>query len=286
MPEQEIKKRKHGITAYISALLGIAVCLFALSIYAFVNRDAIAEKAAEEAAANTSVKTPDETTPAPTALPSELTTLNSKVYLVDKNHSLPADYVPGNLVTPYLNSAADAIQLEEECGTKAKEMKEAAEKDGISLIVSAGYIDYSTQEDLFNGVANLIGETKASSTTQKAGYSEHQTGLAIDFTNDASVSTPNAQDFAESDAGKWLYEHAHEYGFILRYPEGKESITGYSWTPWHYRYVGVETASAIYAVSPDCTFEEYYGLNGTAVSSENEAVEETDESTESSAENN
>ncbi len=254
------KKKTIRLTNIIAGLLAFFVCLLFLSLYAFSNRDAIAEKAAEKAAANVIVKTPDETTPAPTALPDELINTSSKLILIDKTHNLPADYVPANLTTPYLNSSADVIELEEECAEHAKAMKKAAEEAGVQLIVSAGYVDYSTQQDMYEGMVNLIGEAKTALRLPKAGYSEHQTGLAIDFTYDASITQPSNEDFENSDTGKWLYEHAHEYGFILRYPKDKESITGYSYQPWHYRYVGKETADAMYAVSPDYTFEEYYGI--------------------------
>lgn len=283
MNENVHKKKKIDFVKLLAVLLAAASVMLCISIYAFRNRESIAEKAAEQAAANVVVKTPDETTPAPTALPAELTALNSITYLVDKTHSLPADYVPSNLTTPYFNSAADAIQLQEECAKMAKEMKAAAEGAGINLLVTSGYIDYATQEDLRQAIVNLLGESKANTSVFKAGFSEHQTGLAIDFTHDPGVSHPNIEEFEASDCSKWLYEHAHEYGFILRYPKGKESITGYSYQPWHYRYVGKETASAIYAVAPDCTFEEYYGLNGTNTGTDSTAEAPAEDSTDTPA---
>ena len=138
---------------------------------------------------------------------------------------------------------------------------QAANDAGISLYVVTGYRSYEDQQKYYTSRMELLNNSEdAKKQVQAAGCSEHQTGLAIDFTDDPSNAQPTT-DFGKTDAGKWLYEHAHEYGFILRYPEGKEDITGYNYEPWHYRYVGVETATAIYEQGPDTTFEEYFNIN-------------------------
>lgn len=256
-PEPDKKKKRiFTINVIIGIVLCAAIVLLGLSMYAYKNRDTIRKQAKQQTAVTS---TDDE--PASTALPSDLTTLGSNLIFVNKSHSLPSDYVPANLTTPYLNSTTDAIQLTEEAGNQAKAMKDAAAEDGITLIVSSGYRSYAEQDAYYQSRVNLLGKEAANTDCAQAGMSEHQTGLAIDFTDDPSNSNSHSEAFADTDAGKWLYEHAHEYGFILRYPKGKESITGYNYMPWHYRYVGTDTANAMYAISPDETFEEYFNIN-------------------------
>ncbi|MBQ6593020.1 MAG: M15 family metallopeptidase, partial [Solobacterium sp.] len=92
------------------------------------------------------------------------------------------------------------------------------------------------------------------------GYSDHQTGLALDFIEGKGADFTS--DFEYSASGIWLRDNAHYYGFIMRYPKGKADITGYSYEPWHFRYVGVDTATAIYNVDVFCSFEEYFGVSG------------------------
>lgn len=248
------KKIRFTKTNFITILLIIALAFLAVAEYAIIHRDEIYKQIAGEMVGSVTSTSSFES-----SLPLELTTIGSKQYLVDKSHRLDSSYVPENLTTPYLNSSTDVIQLEEECGNQAKAMKDAASNEGIALIVSAGYVSYKEQDELYKSTVSLVGETQASTTIPEAGCSENQLGLAIDFTSDASQASPTL-DFANSDAYAWLVQHAHEYGFILRYPEGKESITGYSYMPWHYRYVGVDVATAIYEKGADYTFEEYFNL--------------------------
>ena len=257
--KEKTKKKKLSINAMISSLLVCALLLFGLSIYAFMNREQIDKNLRDAATTPTSFK---ETTTTDKTLPSELTTPSSKLVLVDSVHTLPVDYVPSTLKDDiYLKSTSEVIPIDEETGNKAKEMMQAANDAGISLYVVTGYRSYEDQQKYYTSRMELLGNSEeAKKQIQAAGCSEHQTGLAIDFTDDPSNAQPTT-DFGKTDAGKWLYEHAHEYGFILRYPEGKEDITGYNYEPWHYRYVGVETATAIYEQGPDTTFEEYFNIN-------------------------
>lgn len=199
-------------------------------------------------------------TPEPTALPVELTDPNSVTVLVNKTHSLPADFVPASLVTPYVLSISDVIQVNALAADQLKAMVNAANESGVTLYLTAGYISYETQDDYFEDRAGMVGEAEANKVIAKAGFSEHQTGLAFDFSDNAS-GTATTVAFAETDAGKWLIAHAHEYGFIMRYPEGKESITGYSYQPWHFRYLGADVTKAMHEISPDLTMEEYYKVN-------------------------
>jgi D-alanyl-D-alanine carboxypeptidase len=261
--EKKTKKHPFTLTKLILTLLAIAIAFLGVAAYANLHRDEIGKKLAEEQRASAGAAATSSASAS--TLPKELTTLGSDQYLVNKQHKLPDGYAPtdAELSTPYLNSTTDAIRLKTSAADAAKSMKAAATSAGVTLIVSAGYLTYQEQQDLYTSTLKLLnGEEGAAATAiEKAGYSEHQLGLAIDFTSDASQAKPTVA-FADTDASKWLAEHAHEYGFILRYPKGKESITGYDFMPWHYRYVGVDVATAIYNANAahDETFEEYYNI--------------------------
>ena len=120
----------------------------------------------------------------------------------------------------------------------------AARAAGVTLRVGSGYRSYATQASLFASYARRHGEAAASRFSSRPGHSEHQSGLAVDFAG-ADQTCWVDDCFERTAAGKWLAAHAHEYGFILRYPKGKEKITGYQYEPWHFRYVGRELAGAL-----------------------------------------
>lgn len=121
----------------------------------------------------------------------------------------------------------------------------AARAAGVTLRVGSGYRSYTTQASLFASYARRHGEAEASRFSSRPGHSEHQSGLAVDFAG-ADQTCWVDDCFEQTAAGKWLAAHAHEYGFILRYPKGKEPITGYQYEPWHFRYVGRELAGALH----------------------------------------
>lgn len=257
------KKRKFTIMHFLSVLLVLSLVFLCFSIYAYINRDAI--KKSLKPTITPILSTNDTVEPSPTTtLPEELLNPDSITVFVNSTYSLSKDFVPSNLSTPYLNSTTDVIQVNAEAGEKAKEMKDKAAEEGVTLVVSAGYISYEEQDTKYQDMVSLNGEEYAKANGYTPGCSEHQTGLAIDFT-DSLESTGNTTAFMDTAAGQWLYAHAHEYGFILRYPEGKEDITGVAYCPWHYRYVGVDLATAIYNKGVELgdmnyTFEEYYNI--------------------------
>ena len=121
----------------------------------------------------------------------------------------------------------------------------AARAAGVTLRVGSGYRSYATQASLFASYVSRHGEAAASRFSSRPGHSEHQSGLAVDFAG-ADQTCWVDDCFERTAAGKWLAAHAHEYGFILRYPKGKEKITGYQYEPWHFRYVGRELAGALH----------------------------------------
>ncbi|MDD6312632.1 MAG: D-alanyl-D-alanine carboxypeptidase family protein [Firmicutes bacterium] len=163
------------------------------------------------------------------------TTING-VLIVNKTYGLPADYAPG--VDGAANSAF-AI------------MKSAALEDDINLFIVSGYRSYATQEGLYEKYVKRDGQKEAERYSARPGYSEHQTGLAFDVNNASS-------SFAGTPEAKWLADNCYKYGFIIRYPEGKESVTGYKYEPWHIRYVGVDLATTLN--NSNLTLEEYLGV--------------------------
>ncbi len=169
-------------------------------------------------------------------------------YLIicNKFHRLKNNYVP-NLVN--LGSAYGGGQLEKKAAEYFKKMADAAKKDNISIRNVSGYRSYSTQSYLYNNYVSQDGVKNADRYSARPGTSEHQTGLATDI-NYVSDS------FEYTEAYKWLIKNSYKYGYILRYPKGKEFITGYMYEPWHYRYVGEEVAKFIY--ENELTYEEYY----------------------------
>lgn len=169
--------------------------------------------------------------------------------LVNKFFYLDKDYEPDDLVyidEPYSYRGG---YLKADVYEAFKKMVDGASRDNIELYSVSPYRSYETQDGLYEGYASYDGYDNADTYSARPGFSEHQTGLAVDInsTDDSFAYTPEA---------KWLYENAYKYGFILRYPKDKEYITGYQYEPWHYRYVGLEVAKKIY--DEDITFEEYY----------------------------
>ena len=164
--------------------------------------------------------------------------------VVTKNYPLPSSYVPGTRDDTAL------AQLR-------KLISDYKKKTGRTLVIASSYRSYSVQSNIFyNYVANY-GFTKANTFSARPGYSEHQTGLAFDL-NGSNSATWIQSSFQYTKEYTWLRANAHNYGFILRYPKGKTSITGYIFEPWHYRYVGTTIATAIR--NRGITLEEYFNL--------------------------
>ena len=177
----------------------------------------------------------------------------SKKYLilVNKYKYLEKDYVPDNLVNIDSNYGINGY-LEATTYEAFKKMTDAALEENVNLYAYSPYRSYTTQYNLYNRYGERDGYNQADTYSARAGSSEHQTGLAIDITRKGG----SLNGFENTNEFKWLQKHATEYGFILRYPKGKEYITGYQYESWHYRYVGVEVAKKIQELG--ITFEEYY----------------------------
>ena len=183
--------------------------------------------------------------------------IESYAILVNKTSALPSDYEPSDLTRPdvkYAPGVAESRKQMRPAAARAlEELFKAAADDGIELLAISGYRSYWTQNDLYKRRLKETSLEYVSVYVAKPGQSEHQTGLAMDL--GCTGYTDLTERFAETPAYAWLSEHAHEYGFIIRYPKDKTSITGYIYEPWHIRYVGIEAATEITQLG--VTFEEY-----------------------------
>ncbi|GLI08758.1 D-alanyl-D-alanine carboxypeptidase [Paenibacillus tyrfis] len=178
--------------------------------------------------------------------------------LVNKTNKLPDSYKPQDLVDPNVpftfKEKLEKRKMRKEAAAALEKLFEAAKKDNLPLAGVSAYRSHETQKTVYNRYVQKDGEAAANKYSAKPGHSEHETGLAIDVAGSSGKCA--AQDcFGATKEAKWLAEHAADYGFIIRYPEGKEGITGYQYEPWHLRYVGVDTAKAI--VKQGVTLEEY-----------------------------
>ena len=163
----------------------------------------------------------------------------NNILVANKDFGIPKNFASG---------------LNDELLEAFNQMKSDAKEEGIILNIRSGFRSYETQETLYNNYIAKDGLEKASRYSAKPGYSEHQTGLAIDITTE-DTTTSIGDWFNDTKQAEWLYNNAYKYGFILRYPKGKEHITGYKYESWHYRYVGIEH-SKNFAMN-DLTLEEY-----------------------------
>jgi zinc D-Ala-D-Ala carboxypeptidase len=178
--------------------------------------------------------------------------------LVNKQNKLPDNYNPTDLVytdIPFVSGVTnEKRKMRKEAAVAVNQLFAGAKAEGISLLGVSAYRSHATQTTLFNYYVNRDGYEKARTYSALPGTSEHETGLSIDVTGGNGKCA--AEDcFGGTKQAAWLEQHAAEYGFIIRYPQGKESITGYQYEPWHLRYVGKEIALEI--MKKGITLEEY-----------------------------
>ena len=188
-----------------------------------------------------------------------VTNPSSLYVLVNKKRNLPSDYVPDDLVVPGVpfsfSGDSPKKQMRKEAAAALEKLVAGAKADGITLKAVSGYRSYKTQKSLFDSYAKKDGIEAANRYSAHPGQSEHQTGLTMDISG-ASVNYALTADLGKAKEGIWLAEHASEYGFIVRYPDGKEDITGYTYEPWHIRYIGADAAKAV--IESELTLEQYF----------------------------
>lgn len=182
--------------------------------------------------------------------------------LVNKQYALPNNYAPKDLVRPKVpfpfgDQKIEKSYMRKEAAEALEKMINAAKKENIIIYAVSGYRSYGRQQEVYSAEVNQVGKEQAEQAVAIPGFSEHQSGLAMD------VSSPSnnfdlSENYGNTKEGKWLVANAHKFGFILRYPKGKEQITGYEYEPWHFRYVGIKAATDIY--ERDITLEEYFKI--------------------------
>lgn len=161
----------------------------------------------------------------------------SLYYLIDKKHSVGSDYVPRDLIpvkgNELWNVSRNDLSLRPEAYAALEDLSRAALNDGIKLLVSSTYRSYQYQEGLFNRYVKQDGLELAERYSARPGTSQHQLGVAVDF---GSIT----DDWGDTKMGKWVYDHAADFGWSLSFPQGYEDVTGYMWECWHFRYIGKE----------------------------------------------
>ena len=183
-----------------------------------------------------------------------LVTEFSKDMLVNKHFSLNKSFVPNNLVTVSSEDSVDeGIKLNGEAYRAFKQMKSDMNKEGLDVLINEGYRSYSDQEELCDYYRNLYGDNYVSKYVALPGFSEHQTGLAID------LSSTSTRTFSNSKEYKWMLDNSYRYGFILRYDSRLITETQFNSEPWHFRYVGSEISN--YLHEHYMSYEEYYAVN-------------------------
>ena len=158
------------------------------------------------------------------------------IIIVNKKIGLPKWYNPG---------------MDKEALEAFEKMRECANYDNVNLEIISGFRSYDYQKKIYDEYVKEFGKEKTDTFSARAGHSEHQTGLALDICEDSDKFIGTKEDL-------WLRENAYKFGYIIRYPKGKEHITGYKYEPWHIRYVGKRVAKCIY--EKGITLEEYFGL--------------------------
>lgn len=180
---------------------------------------------------------------------------SSVTMLVNKFNYLTDQYTPQGLNELSVRYGANGVALAQEAASALAQMVDKFNTLGYStgFYVSSGYRDFASQESIYQSYVGQHGQEEADRLATRAGFSEHQTGLALDI-----ASTDYGKEFKDTTEFTWIVANCYDYGFILRYPEGKEYITQISYEPWHYRYLGVDTALAI--KESGYTYDEYYEL--------------------------
>lgn len=183
------------------------------------------------------------------------TTLDYKI-LVNKFYRLDETFIPEDLVSisnKYAWGETGSKKIRQIAYDAFLDMWNAANESGYYLMINSAYRSFADQKSVYDDFKENRGEKYADSIAARPGSSEHETGLAMDI---FSKYNSNKNTFKDTEEAKWLKDNSYKYGFILRYPEDKVDITGYSYESWHFRYIGIEAAT--YCYQNDITYEEYY----------------------------
>jgi D-alanyl-D-alanine carboxypeptidase len=264
-PAPDGRRRATLIVAIAAIALGVAALLAAGFIF-LTPRTPAAEPEPSGTPTASASPTPS---PTPTPTPTPTATFDMTMHSIDDPASLwivvnklrpysQLDYYPADLVdvpVPYVNPP---LMRAEASAQLVAMFQQFTAETGLQMQSQSAFRSYSTQESVYAGWVNSLGQEGADLTSARPGHSEHQSGLVMDIS-----AVPNTcaldQCFADTPQGLWLAANAYKWGFILRYPNGYTHITGYEFEPWHYRYVGVELATEMHDRGI-LTLEEFFGL--------------------------
>ncbi|WP_033371432.1 M15 family metallopeptidase [Humibacter albus] len=206
-------------------------------------------------------------TPSPTPTPTFDKAANSiddprSIWVVvNKSRALnPVDYVPPDLVQPPVPNINGQPVRQIVSGPLATMFAAAKSEAGLSLTLQSGYRSYQTQVSVYDQDVAANGQAYADTDTARPGHSEHQTGLSVDISAASGECTLNAC-FGQTAEGRWLAANAWRFGFLLRYPSDKVPVTGFTYEPWHFRYIGLPLATELHDTGVT-TLEEYFGVPG------------------------
>lgn len=184
--------------------------------------------------------------------------------IVNKKHPLtPISYAPSDLVFPSVPLRVpgnESMQVRQVTAQALQQMFAEAKADGLSLKLSSGYRSYAYQAGLYNSYVKADGQSQADDESARPGYSEHQTGLAVDL-EPTSRNCELEACFADTPEGKWLYANAYKYGFIRRYTTSDRPVTGYENEAWHFRYIGTALSEEMHR-GGITTLEQFFGVSG------------------------
>ena len=240
----------------ITVIAGAAVALILILVIAIV----LLAPSSSRTPNGGSTTTPS-STPSPTPTPTPTPTFNKAQFSIDDPSSLwvvvnktrqlnPKNYAPPLAA---LNLPGGGQMRPEAAAALQQLFADYQAQTGAQLKVVSAYRSYTTQVSTYNGWVSRLGQAQADRQSARPGFSEHQTGLAVD------INTGADQGFGATPAGMWLAANCYKYGFIVRYPDGLEAITGYEYEPWHVRYIGVALATEMHATGVQ-TLEQFFGL--------------------------
>ena len=178
----------------------------------------------------------------------------NNILIVNKSFGLDKNYIPKDTYFDLNNLNYSKEGLCKEVIDNFNKMKNDAKNNKLNIWIESGYRSYYYQEKLYNNYVLKYGQSNADIFSARPGHSEHQTGLALDLNTIDDT-------FLDTLEYKWIYENSYKYGFIIRYPFGKENITGYKFEPWHLRYVGYPLSKILYNNGNWITLEEYFNLD-------------------------
>lgn len=259
------RRKRSRIPLFVALAIIIAISIAGVMFYldrpaATPTPQPTAQKTVQTEPAKKELLLPEATTAIP--LPLDKTLLTSpggRLALVNKQKPVDLDYAPTDLVIPDVthrtDKPAEEIMVRNVVAKPLADMFMAAKVEKLDLLLGSAYRSSKLQEMYFNSYAAASGLEEAEKYSAHPGTSEHQLGLAVDISTTDRVCYLE-KCFETSAAGKWLAANAHRYGFILRYPDGKAETTGYNYEPWHFRYLGVNIATAIF--ESGLTYEEAF----------------------------